>query len=49
MIRKGNTHQIDSVIETSSKEGMQTMKSSLQNLLEAGLITEEKALENLPQ
>jgi len=49
MIRKGNTHQINSVIETSGKEGMQTMKTSLQNLLESGIITEEKALENLPK
>ncbi len=49
MIRKGNTHQINSVIETSGKEGMQTMKNSLKNLLESGIITEEKALENLPQ
>ena len=49
MIRKGNTHQINSVIETSAKEGMQTMKSSLQSLLQAGIISEEKALENLPK
>jgi len=48
MIRKQNTHQIDSVIETSTKEGMQTMKKSLTDLFHAGMITEETALENIP-
>lgn len=49
MIRKGSTHQINSVIETSTKEGMQTMKKSLTDLLQAGLISEETALENMPK
>lgn len=49
MIRKGTTHQINSVIETSTKEGMQTMKKSLMDLLQAGLITEENALLNMPK
>ena len=48
MIRKGTTHQINSVIETSAKEGMQTMKKALTDLLQAGLITEEDALANIP-
>jgi twitching motility protein PilT len=49
MIRKGKTHQIDSAIETGFKEGMQTMKKSVTNLLEAELISEEAALECLPE
>ncbi len=48
LIRKASTHQINSVIETSTKEGMQTMKKSVTDLLQSGLITEEKALENIP-
>ncbi len=49
MIRKGTTHQINSVIETSTKEGMQTMKKALTNLFEAGLITEENVYLNMPK
>lgn len=49
MIRKGTTHQINSVIETSTKEGMQTMKKALTDLFQAGLITEEKVYENMPK
>ncbi len=48
MIRKAKTHQIDSAIETGFKEGMQTMKKSITDLLEADLISEEEALANLP-
>lgn len=49
MIRKGNTHQIDSVIETSTQEGMQTMKKSLQDLMEADLVDEDEALSYMPR
>ncbi|MFA6917360.1 MAG: PilT/PilU family type 4a pilus ATPase [Candidatus Gracilibacteria bacterium] len=49
MIRKGTTHQINSVIETSTKEGMQTMKKAVTDLFQANLITEESALENIPK
>lgn len=49
MIRKSSTHQINSVIETSTKEGMQTMKKAVTDLLEAGLISEESALLNIPR
>jgi twitching motility protein PilT len=49
MIRKGTTHQINSVIETSTKEGMQTMKKAVTDLFQANLITEERALENIPK
>jgi len=49
MIRKQSTHQINSVIETSTKEGMQTMKKAVSDLYHAGLISEETALENIPK
>jgi len=49
MIRKGNTHQIDSVIETSTQEGMQTMKKSLEDLMQAELVDEEEALAYMPR
>ncbi|MFH1533877.1 MAG: type IV pilus twitching motility protein PilT [Nitrospirota bacterium] len=49
MIRKGTTHQINSVIETSTKEGMQTMKKALTDLFEAGIITEENVYLNMPK
>lgn len=49
MIRKGTTHQINSVIETSTKEGMQTMKKALTDLFQAGLITEENVYANMPK
>ncbi len=49
MIRKAKTHQIDSAIETGFKEGMQTMKKSVTDLMEADLISEDEALANIPQ
>ncbi|MBD3270286.1 PilT/PilU family type 4a pilus ATPase [Candidatus Peregrinibacteria bacterium] len=49
MIRKGKTHQLNSAIETGYKEGMQTMKRSITELLEAEIIDEETALEHIPQ
>ncbi len=48
-IRKGTTHQINSIIETSTREGMQTMKKAVTDLFNAGLITEEDALLNIPK
>ncbi|MFA5829568.1 MAG: type IV pilus twitching motility protein PilT [Candidatus Gracilibacteria bacterium] len=48
MIRKAKTHQIDSAIETGFKEGMQTMKKSVTDLLEADLISEDEALASIP-
>jgi Tfp pilus assembly pilus retraction ATPase PilT len=38
MIRKGLTHQIPSAIETGAKDGMVTMKQSLDKLKEEELI-----------
>jgi len=49
MIRKNKTHQIDSTIETGFKEGMQTMKKSVSDMLDADLITEETALSCIPK
>ncbi|MBU0667870.1 type IV pilus twitching motility protein PilT [Patescibacteria group bacterium] len=49
MIRKNKTHQVDSAIETGFKEGMQTMKKSVSDLLDADLITEETALDCIPE
>jgi len=48
IIRKGQTHQIVSSIETGVNEGMQTMKKALLDLLQAGLISEEDAFSNIP-
>ncbi len=48
MIRKEKTHQIGSAIETGLREGMQTMKKAVMDLLQADLITEEDALAAIP-
>ena len=48
MIRKAKTHQIDSAIETGFKEGMQTMKKAVTDLLDADLISEEEAEKAIP-
>jgi len=42
LIREGKTHQIDSVIQTGTRFGMQTMESDLRRLYEKGLITSEQ-------
>ncbi|MBI2463987.1 type IV pilus twitching motility protein PilT [Candidatus Peregrinibacteria bacterium] len=48
LIRKGHTHQIHSIIETRAKEGMQSMRQSLESLVEKGLISQKTAEENMP-
>ncbi len=48
MIRKSKTHQVNSAIETGFREGMQTMKKSVTEMLEADLISEEEAMKNIP-
>ncbi|MBT5016159.1 PilT/PilU family type 4a pilus ATPase [Candidatus Peregrinibacteria bacterium] len=48
LIRKGHTHQIDSVIETSRKEGMQTMEHALKELAKQKIISEKTLDEYLP-
>lgn len=42
-IREGKTHQIDSIIQTSSEVGMNTLESSLAKLVVDGKITYETA------
>jgi twitching motility protein PilT len=44
MIREGRTHEIDTIIETGSNEGMVSMNASLTRLVRAGEITVESAL-----
>lgn len=42
-VREGKTHQIDSIIQTSSDSGMNTLEMSLANLVSEGKITVESA------
>jgi twitching motility protein PilT len=46
MIKDGRTDQIRSVLQTSLREGSQTLERSLSQLLRAGLITERNARSN---
>ncbi len=43
IIREGKPHQIDAVIQTSSREGMQTMDRTLASLVQEGKITYDEA------
>src|SRR2546421_3911671 len=43
LIREGKTHQIYSVLQTSSSQGMQTMDASLATLVRQGTITQKLA------
>jgi twitching motility protein PilT len=43
MIKEGKTDQIRSVLQTSLREGSQTLERSLNQLMRAGLITEKDA------
>jgi twitching motility protein PilT len=43
LIREGKTHQIYSVLQTSSSAGMQTMDTSLAELVREGKITKSLA------
>lgn len=42
-VREGKTHQIDSIIQTSSEIGMSTLEKSLADLVKRGKITPETA------
>lgn len=44
LIREGKTHQINTVIQTSSKEGMIGMDSAIYGLFQSGSITPETAV-----
>jgi twitching motility protein PilT len=43
MIKEGKTDQIRNVLQTSLREGSQTLERSLSGLLRAGMITEREA------
>ena len=43
IIREGKTHQLDAVIQTSAKEGMQSMDRTLVQLVQSGQITFDEA------
>ena len=44
LIREGKTHQVYSVMETNTKDGMQTMDKSLKDLYLEGMISYEEAV-----
>ena len=44
-IREGKSHQLDSIIQTSSELGMMTLESSLANWVNQGVVSFEKARE----
>ena len=39
LIREGKTHQLQSVLETSGKDGMITLEKSMENLYNAGIVS----------
>ena len=47
LIRDGKTHQVYSVVETSSREGMLTMDRSIKQLYHGGLISYDDAVANM--
>lgn len=49
LIREGKTHQLQNVIQTSSKTGMITMDMYLKNLLAVGRISQEAAAEHMSE
>jgi twitching motility protein PilT len=44
LIREGKTHQMETIIQGSAAQGMQTLDQNLKNLLTAGKITYEEAI-----
>jgi len=48
LIREGKTFQLPSVIQTGVKEGMQTVETSLRDLVNAGRVTMEEAMRRAP-
>lgn len=47
VIREGSLHQLDNIIETSFKDGMQSMDQTLLNLFKRKLITQEELLRRI--
>lgn len=48
LIREGKTFQLPSIIQTSVKEGMQTLEQSLSDLVVSGRVTQEEAQSKAP-
>jgi twitching motility protein PilT len=48
LIREGKTFQLPSVIQTGVKEGMQTVESSLRDLVNSGRVSMEEAMRRAP-
>lgn len=48
LIREGKTFQLPSVIQTSVKEGMQTLEQSLSDLVISGRVTQDEAQRKAP-
>jgi len=44
LIREGKTHQVYSIMETNTREGMVTMDKAIKKLLMEGVISHEEAL-----
>jgi twitching motility protein PilT len=44
LIREGKTHELDSIIQTSANDGMQTLEDHLRQLYQKNLITRDVAL-----
>lgn len=44
LIRESKTHQIDNVIQTSTKEGMMLIETHLARLVQQGVVSKEKAM-----
>ncbi len=45
VIREGKTHQLDTIIQTSADQGMQTMDRTLVRMIQQGIITYDNARE----
>ena len=45
VIREGKTHQLDTIIQTSADQGMQTMDRTLVKMIQQGIITYDNARE----
>ncbi len=48
LIREGKTFQLPSIIQTGTKDGMQTIEQSLSDLVLAGRVTQDEALSKAP-
>lgn len=47
IIREGKVHQLYSMLQTSHKQGMQTMDASIRNLYQKGFISREEAVSHV--